>query len=121
MDNPSEWYFHIAIKANDNAATSPWFVLGGGGTANNEAMFALGPVDVYAEGRNEYIKTMGNFTRDGKWNSIEFSIASLKAAYPATNANFAYSDAVTNANLFAWLFGGAPNTLDIDAIFIYKK
>ena len=120
-DNPSEWYFHIAIKANTvNAAESPWFILGGGG-AGNEAKFALGPKDVRDEQKAEDIKTMGNFTRDGEWNSIEFSIASLKAAYPASNANFKYSDAVTDANLFSFLFGGAPNTLEIDAIFIYKK
>ena len=117
-ENPNEWYFHMAIKAGTaNSARSALFSLGAG--TGNEVQFAIGE-GFYDDQKGITIHPVGEPTRDGRWNRVEFPISELlKDEY--RNPSFAFSSGVPNGNLFSWLFGADPNTLDIDAIFIYKK
>jgi hypothetical protein len=116
-DNPEGWYFHMGIKASTaNASVNPFFTIGGGGEGN-DAKFALGPNNYVDGNTGEIIKTKGVFTRDGEWNEVEIPMAELMEDYP----NFSYSDSFVDANVFAFLWGADPSTLDIDAVFIYKK
>lgn len=107
-DNPDKYYLHIGIKSKDNA--SHVIILQG----QTEVKFAIGPTGFVDNGVT--IAPLADFTRDGEWQEIEIPIATLK------DKGLSYSIIGLNPNIFAFLSGGvAGKTLDLDAVFIYKK
>jgi len=106
--NPDKYYLHIGIKSKDNAV----HLFGLDGQSN--VKFAIG-----ATGFNDngvITPSLGDFTRDGEWHEIEIPMATLK-----TNG-LLYSVGMGTKNILWFLSGGvAGRTLDLDAVFIYKK
>ena len=107
--NPNDYYLHIGIKSKDNAT----HVFGLDGQSS--AKFAVGPTPFVDNGTT--YQPIANFTRNGEWQQIEIPVSTLK-----TNG-LLYSNSNTEGkNLFWFLSGGTTGvTLDLDAVFIYKK
>ena len=62
------------------------------------------------------IQPLADFTRDGEWQEIEIPMSTLK-----TNG-LLYSVGMGTKNVLWLLAGGvAGTTIDLDAVFIYKK
>ena len=107
-DNPDKYYLHIGIKSKDNAVHA--IILGG----QTDVKFAIG-ASGFVDNGNTY-PALANFTRDGEWHQIEIPMTTLKSM------GLSYSNFGTDPNIFAVLSGGvAGKTLDLDAVFIYKK
>lgn len=107
-DNPANYYLHIGIKSKDNAVHA--IILGG----QTEVKFAIGATG-FVDGAVTY-PTLGDFKRDGEWHEIEIPMTTLKTM------GLSYSNFAANPNILAFLSGGvAGKTLDLDAVFIYKK
>ncbi len=109
--NPSEYYFHIAMKSTDNA--SHCVILYGDGT---EVKYGIG--GAYVDNGVSY-ESLGSLTRDGEWNEIEVPMSKF------VDKGLIYSEnwkPTTGQNLVAFLSGGVQGTqLQIDAMYIYKK
>jgi hypothetical protein len=59
---------------------------------------------------------LANFTRDGEWHEIEIPMKTL------TDMGLNFSTLDKDNNLLGFLSGGVTGTtLDLDAVFIYKK
>lgn len=107
-DNPDNYYLHIGIKSKDN--TTHAIILGG----QTEIKFAVG-ASAFIDGDKTY-PALADFTRDGEWQEIEIPMKTL------TTMGLTYSNFATDPNVFAFLSGGTTGkTLDLDAVFIYKK
>ncbi|VBB48381.1 conserved exported hypothetical protein [uncultured Paludibacter sp.] len=106
--NPTGYYLHIGIKSKDNAV----HVIGLDGQSN--VKFALGATAFNDNGT--LIEPLADFKRDGEWHEIEIPMTTLK-----TNG-LLYASGMGTKNVFWFLSGGvAGTTLDLDAVFIYKK
>jgi len=106
-DNPEGYYLHIGIKSRDNASHA--IILGG----QTDIKFTIGASGFVDQGVT--FPALADFTRDGEWHEIEIPMTTLKTM------GLTYSNYAAN-NLFAFLSGGvAGTTLDLDAVFIYKK
>lgn len=109
--NPSDYYFHIAMKTTDNA--SHCVILYGDGT---EVKYGIG--GAYVDNGVSY-ESLGSLTRDGEWNEIEVPMSKF------VDKGLIYSEnwkPTTGQNLVAFLSGGVQGTqLQIDAMYIYKK
>lgn len=108
--NPSEYYLHIGIRSKDK--TTHLFGVDGQSTAK----FAIGST-TYVDGNDTY-QPVADFTRDGEWHEIEIPVTTLVAK------GLLYSSGTNAAgkNVIWFLSGGtAGATLDIDAVFFYKK
>lgn len=106
--NTDKYYLHIGVKSKDNAV----HVIGMDGQSN--VKFALGATAFNDNGT--LIQPLGDFTRDGEWHEIEIPLSTLK-----TNG-LLYSTGMKEKNVMFVLSGGtAGKTIDLDAVFIYKK
>lgn len=106
--NPDKYYLHIGIKSRDNTV----HVFGLDGQSN--VKFAIGATAFNDNGT--LIQPLADFPRDGEWHEIEIPMTTLKAN------GLLYSTGMGEKNVFWFLSGGvAGRTLDIDAVFIYKK
>jgi len=106
--NPANYYLHIGIRSKGNAV----YVIGMDGQSNTK--FAIGATAFNDNGT--IIPAIADFTRDGEWQQIEIPMSTLK-----TNG-LLYSTAMGAKNILWVLAGGvAGTTLDLDAVFIYKK
>lgn len=107
-ENPDDYYLHIGIKSEGNA---PYlFILADG---NAEARVAIG--GNYTDGGVTYT-SYAEFERDGLWQEIEIPVSHL------ISLGLSYDAAFSDKNVFAFLAGGtAGTTLDLDAVFFYKK
>lgn len=106
--NPDKYYLHIGIKSKDNTV----HVVGLDGQSN--VKFAIGATSFNDNGN--IIQPLADFTRDGEWHEIEIPMTTLK------NNGLLYSVGMGSKNIVWFLSGGvAGKTLDIDAVFIYKK
>jgi len=98
----------MAIKTRSNAT----FVFGLDGQSN--VRFAVGPTAF-----NDYgvlIQPLADFPRDGEWQKIEIPLSTLRSN------GLLYSRDMGSRNVFWFLGGGvAGTTLEIDAVFLYKK
>ena len=108
MDNPSEYYFHIAMKSTDQASHLLLF----------DGTVGVGRVAVggdFIDGAT--YPSFQSITRDGEWNSIEVPMTYL------LNQGLVYgSDNREGKNVFWTLSGVVPGTvLQFDAAFIYRK
>ncbi len=103
--------FHFAIKSKDNAT----HMIGLGDGTNNFRL-AIGAT-AFVDGGNTF-QPYKNFTRDGEWHHIEIPMSEFMGT---GKLNFREGGFTTD-NVFSVLSGGtAGTTLDIDAVFIYKK
>jgi hypothetical protein len=106
--NPTGYYLHIGIKSKSNQV----FVFGVDGQSSTK--FAIGATAFNDNGT--LIQPLADFARDGEWQEIEIPMSTLK-----TNG-LLYSVGMGTKNLLWFLAGGvAGTTMDLDAVFIYKK
>jgi len=106
--NPENYYLHIGIRSKTNAV----YLFGFDGQSN--VKFAIGPTAFNDNG--VLTQPLADFTRDGEWQQIEIPMSTLK-----TNG-LLYSTGMVEKNIMWLLAGGVTGTtLDIDAVFIYKK
>lgn len=107
--DPTGYFLHMGIKSKDNAV----HVFGIDGQSS--AKFAIGATAFNDNGT--MIQALTDFPRDGEWHEIEIPISTLKA-----NGLLFSSNNTEAKNTFWFLSGGVPGvTLDLDAVFIYKK
>ena len=100
MNNPSDYYLHLAIKSPDNGSHA--FYLFG----NDAATLAMGNNAPYFP---SYIESY-NFTRDGEWHEFYISMASY--------ANVLFRQATTNDYIFVFLSQGVQGVqLNLDAVY----
>lgn len=106
--NADDYYLHIGIKSRDNAT----HVFGLDGQSN--VRFAIGST-TFIDGNNQYVP-IADFTRDGEWQEIEIPMSTLKTM------GLLYSTDMGDKNVMYVLSGPVTGvTLDLDAVFIYKK
>lgn len=107
----SNWYFHIGYKGAANVAHIVILYWQGG-----EYKFAIGQGSL-ADADVTYTAlapTSGTF-QPNVWNEYEVCLAD-------TGFNYAADNTTLKANLAAFLSGGvAGTTIDVDAVFFYKK
>lgn len=100
MNNPSDYYLHLAIKSPDNGSHA--FYLFG----NDAATLEMGNNAPYF---SSYIESY-NFTRDGEWHEFYISMASY--------ANVLSIQATTNDYIFVFLSQGVQGVqLNLDAVY----
>lgn len=107
--NPNDYYLHIAIKSRDNATHMIGF------DGQSTGRIVLGNI-AFVDNGVTYQPTT-NFTRDGEWQEIEIPVSTLVAnGLLFSNNNTADKNAL-------WVLSGgvAGTTLDLDAVFFYKK
>ncbi|MFZ4456542.1 MAG: hypothetical protein ACOYOT_10000 [Bacteroidales bacterium] len=105
----SDYTFHIAMKST---ATNSHIVALRGGNGL-EARVCIGAT-AFVDGALTY-QPYTNFTRDGKWHLVEIPISVFM------NLGLRYPEPFTD-NYFYMLSGNNPGkTIDLDAVFIYKK
>lgn len=107
----SNWYFHIGYKGAANVAHIVILYWQGG-----EYKFAIGQGSLADAGvtYTALAPTSGTF-QPNVWNEYEVCLAD-------TGFNYAADNTTLKANLAAFLSGGvAGTTIDVDAVFFYKK
>lgn len=108
FDNPEDYYLHVGIKTGQ-ASSSYLLILNDGVT---EAKIAIG---------NDFIDgvtypSYKPLVRDNTWNSIDIPVTHLNTL------GLFYNQPFQDLNVLAFLAGGIQGTtLDMDAIFFYKK
>jgi hypothetical protein len=106
--NPDKYYLHIGIKSRSNAT----YVIALDGQSG--VKFAVGPAAFNDNGT--MIEPLADFPRDGEWQKIEIPLSTLKSK------GLLYSTGMGEKNVLWFLAGGvAGTTIDLDALFIYKK
>ncbi|NLI72719.1 MAG: Ig domain-containing protein [Bacteroidales bacterium] len=110
-NNPDGYYLHMGIKSKDNTT----HVFGIDGFGDSKASFAIGASSFDDNGT--MIQPLADFERDGEWHEIEIPMSKLKEQgllFSAENTE--------PKNIFWFLSGGvAGSSLELDAVFIYKK
>lgn len=107
----AKWKFHLTYKGAPNVAHCMILYWNGG-----EYKFAIGQGSFVDAGvtYNAINPVSGTF-QPNEWNEYEVSLADTGFDYTKDNT-------VSKANIVAVLSGGTPGTtLDIDALFFYKK
>lgn len=106
--HPELYYFHMVIRSR--AQTVYLFALDG----QSSAKFSIGATGFNDNGT--ITPAIADFTRDGEWHEIEIPMTTLK------ERGLLYSAGMGEKNVFWFLAGGvAGTTVDLDAVFIYKK
>lgn len=106
---PADYYLHIGFKTSQ--AGRPIAIILNDG--NVDGKFAIGG-DFNDNGT--IFKSLATVTTDGKWNSIDIPVTKLN------ELGLFYDKPFTNKNVLAILAGGtAGTTVDLDAVFYYKK
>ncbi|PWJ42913.1 Ig-like domain-containing protein [Sediminitomix flava] len=109
FDNPDDYYLHLSVKAT--STSGPMLLILTDGQA--EAKVAIG--GDYTDAGVTY-SSYTDYEKDGEWHEVDIAIKDLNRLGLYFNATF------TDANIFAILGGGnTGTTLDLDAIFFYKK
>jgi uncharacterized protein YjdB len=109
FDKPEDYYLHIGFKTSQ-ATPSFAFILNDG---NVEGRFAIG--GDFIDNGTVY-KSLAAVTRDGKWNSIDIPVTKLN------ELGVFYNKPFKDKNVLALLAGGTVGTtVDLDAVFFYKK
>lgn len=112
MENPEDYYFHIAMKSTDNSS----HLLQINGTVGS-GKICIGST-AFVDGNTTY-QPKADFTRNGSWGEIEICMKDLvDLGYATTEV----TTAPEGFYPFSFLSGAAPGTiLQFDAAFIYKK
>ncbi|TXD52710.1 MULTISPECIES: Ig-like domain-containing protein [unclassified Polaribacter] len=109
FDNPEDYYLHIGFKTGQSAS-SYLFILTDG---QAEAKIAIGN-DFNDDGTT--YTSYKQLTRDNTWNSIDIPVTHLN------QLGLFYNQTFQDVNIFTMLAGGNQGTtLDMDAVFFYKK
>lgn len=105
----ANWKFHLAYKGAANAAHIVILTWNG-----NTYKFAIGQGSLEDNGTKfDAIAPVGGTFKAGVWNEYEIAL---------TDTGLNYTQAAKADNLVSILSGGVPGTtLDVDAIFFYKK
>lgn len=110
-NNPDGYYLHMGIKSKDNTV----HVFGIDGFGESKASFAIGASAFDDNGT--MIHPLADFPRDGEWHEIEIPMSTLK-----TNGLLFSANNTEPKNILWFLSGGVEGTtLELDAVFIYKK
>jgi len=107
----SDYTLHIAMKASNTAS----HIIGMDGPGGLSARVCIGAT-AFVDGAITY-QPYTNFTRDNKWHLIEIPMSAF------FNLGLRYPSVVpANANVLYALSGGVSGTtINLDAIFVYKK
>ena len=110
MDEPENYYLHLAMKSTDNASHLLFL---NGTTGAGKACIGS---SAFVDGADTY-QPKANFTRNGDWGEIEICMKDF------TDAGLVYgNNNLKGQNVFGFLSGGVTGTmLQFDAAFIYKK
>ena len=108
--DPDNYYFHIGMKSVDQA--THWLYLFG---STPGCDVVIGSADFYDADKGVNHPATVNFNRNGAWQSIDVSMASMVADL----ATITISNGV---NIVSFLSGGVTGTqLNMDACYFYKK
>jgi hypothetical protein len=106
FNNPDDYYFHIALKSAQPTSSYAFTF------TDKQAPVTLVIGSNAVDGKQPY----ANFARDNEWHEIE-----IPMSYFANQGLF-YRTPFQDVNIFTFSAGGiAGTTLDMDAIFFYKK
>lgn len=106
--NAQNYYLHMVIRSRAQTI----YQFGFDGQSN--AKFAIGSAGFNDNGI--IAPAIADFTRDGEWHEIEIPMTTLK------NLGLLYSTNMGEKNVMWFLAGGVSGaTMDLDAVFIYKK
>lgn len=107
--NPGDYYLHIGYKTSQSGRPLAFTV----SDADATAKFAIGG-DFADNGTS--IKSLAAINADGKWHGVDIPVTKLN------ELGVFFNKAWTDKNIIAVLAGGtAGTTVDLDAIFFYKK
>lgn len=102
LANPDKFFFHMALKATDNASHK-FYVFNDG--ANG---FTIGTTEIDGGA------IFADYTRDGKWHEIEVPMARFTATLQ--------TPVKAGDNIFCALSGNQPGAqLNFDAVYFYEK
>ncbi|MFZ5940615.1 MAG: Ig-like domain-containing protein [Bacteroidota bacterium] len=106
-DNPDDYVFHVALKSSQLVSGYLFKFT----DKSTSAAVCIGNVPI------EGVAPYRDFVRDNEWQEIEIPVSYLNSL--GLFYNKAFSD---NLNIVEFLAGGAAGiTLDMDAVFFYKK
>ncbi len=109
-EKPEDYYLHIAIKGR----TATTHLIGLESTQGKWGI-AIGP-NAFVDGGTTY-PAFANYTTDGEWNHIDIPMTEF-----TNNGVYYRNDNTADFNVLYVLSGGVNGTsLDLDAVFIYKK
>ena len=124
MENPEEWYFHIAIKSN-NVMDSHLIILDGSHGTRGRAV--IGQLPFEEAGMIFQPHPNARILPNGEWHSVLIPMTYfMNYRHPGGFANnLRYSANNTNiagSNIFVTLSGGRPGTrLEYDAVFFIRR
>jgi hypothetical protein len=130
-DNPSEYYFHFAIKSPTNQPDAGWvFFLYSDGSPTNSAgdggiKLFVGPL--YTVGTPTGTVKLGNYPHDGEWHHFDVPVSQLESGnlkYRWDGPMHVWTD--EREGVIYLLGFQEPNNvvgteLNLDAVFFYKK
>lgn len=106
--HPADYYLHLVIRSRNQTV----YLIGMDGQSN--AKIAIGSTGFNDNGN--ITPAVADFTRDGEWHELEIPMTTF------TNGGLLYSTGLTGKNVMWFLAGGVSGaTMDLDAVFIYKK
>lgn len=109
-NHPDDYVFHIGLKSAQ-ASSSFLFIFSDGAT---EVKLCVGPQE-FVDNGTSYLP-YADFTRDNEWHSIEIPIRDLN------EKGLFFNNTYKERSFLSFLAGGTTGTtLDMDAIFYYKK
>jgi hypothetical protein len=106
--HPADYYLHLVIRSRNQTV----YLIGMDGQSN--AKIAIGSAGFNDNG--VITPAVADFTRDGEWHELEIPMTTF------TTGGLLYSTGLTGKNVMWFLAGGVSGaTMDLDAVFIYKK
>jgi hypothetical protein len=106
--HPADYYLHLVIRSRNQTV----YLIGLDGQST-------GKIAIGATGFNDngvITPAVADFTRDGEWHEIEIPMTTF------TTNGLLYATGLTGKNVMWFLAGGVSGaTMDLDAVFIYKK
>lgn len=124
VENPDQYYLHLAMKSQDDAVHTINFYSG-----NPDESFGVKIGGSYNSAEPGADADFG-YVRDGEWHEIEIPMTFFTnqglTFYPSKWASASVGDpdngvAGTNGHNVLAVLSGAYGTLNIDAAFVYKK
>ncbi|KXX69553.1 Ig-like domain-containing protein [Flammeovirga sp. SJP92] len=104
---PEDYYFHIAMKSANPSTV--YTLIFGDGISEAKVVLGSGP-------DGDGVAPYGDFERNGEWQEINVPLTYFH------EQGLFYNQAFSDVNILAFLAGGnSGDTVDMDAIFFYKK
>jgi hypothetical protein len=106
--HPEQYYLHLVIRSRNQTV----YLIGMDGQSTGK--IAIGAADFNDNGK--ITTAVADFTRDGEWHELEIPMTAFKTD------GLLYSTGMIDKNVMWFLAGGVSGaTMDLDAVFIYKK